>query len=49
MTIVATDRPGMAGWRKKLFLLMAHNAANPTVYFGLPDHRTVTMGERIDL
>ncbi|HEY2160382.1 MAG TPA: potassium transporter Kup [Solirubrobacteraceae bacterium] len=49
MTIVPTDKPGMAMWRKKLFLLMAHNAANPAIYFGLPDHRTVTMGERIDL
>jgi hypothetical protein len=29
--------------------MMAHNAANPAGYFGLPDARTVTMGERIDL
>jgi KUP system potassium uptake protein len=39
----------MSGWRKTLFLTMAHNAANPAEYFGLPDARTVTMGERIDL
>jgi KUP system potassium uptake protein len=49
MTIVAGEGPGMARWRKKLFLLMAHNAANPAVYFALPDNRTVTMGERVDL
>ena len=49
MTIVATTRPGMKMWRKKLFLLMAHNAANPARYFGLPDDGTVTMGERIEL
>ena len=49
MTIVPTDAPGMSSWRKKLFLTMAHNAANPARYFGLPDDRTVTMGERIDL
>lgn len=49
MTIVATPRPGMRMWRKKLFLFMAHNAANPATYFGLPDERTVTMGERIEL
>jgi KUP system potassium uptake protein len=49
MTIVATRGRGMAMWRKKLFLFMAHNAANPAAYFRLPDDRTVTIGERIDL
>jgi len=46
---VPTDGPGMSSWRKRLFLTMAHNAADPAEYFGLPDDRTVTMGERIDL
>ena len=49
ITIVPTDAPGMSSWRKRLFLTMTHNAANPAVYFRLPDDRTVTMGERIDL
>ncbi|HWF50911.1 MAG TPA: potassium transporter Kup [Solirubrobacteraceae bacterium] len=49
MTIVATPGGGMSMWRKKLFLFMAHNAANPATYFKLPDDRTVTMGERIEL
>ncbi|HWC86662.1 MAG TPA: potassium transporter Kup [Solirubrobacteraceae bacterium] len=49
MTIVATPRKGMMMWRKKLFLFLAHNAANPATYFKLPDNRTVTMGERIEL
>jgi KUP system potassium uptake protein len=49
MTIVATRRKGMSMWRKKLFLFMSHNAANPATYFRLPDDRTVTMGERIEL
>ena len=44
-----TDKPGMAAWRKRLFLAIAHNAATPIEYFRLPDNRTVTMGERIDL
>jgi KUP system potassium uptake protein len=47
ITIVPTDAPGMSRWRKRLFLTMAHNAANPAQYFRLPDDRTVTMGERI--
>jgi KUP system potassium uptake protein len=49
ITIVPTRKKDMAMWRKKLFLFLAHNAANPATYFKLPDDRTVTMGERIEL
>ena len=49
ITIVPGDDPGMSTWRKKLFLKMARNAANPAEYFRLPDTQTVTMGERIKL
>jgi len=49
ITIVPSDTPGLSAWRKKLFLHLAHNAANPVEYFRLPDNRTVTMGERIEL
>jgi KUP system potassium uptake protein len=47
ITIVPCEDPGLSRWRKRLFLTLAHNAANPVVYFRLPDDRTVTMGERI--
>jgi KUP system potassium uptake protein len=49
ITIVPTDADGMARWRKKLFTLIARNAANPVPYFGLPDDRTVVMGSHIEL
>jgi KUP system potassium uptake protein len=49
ITIVPTEDRDLSAWRKKLFLAMAHIASNPASYFGLPDHRTVTIGERIDL
>ena len=49
ITIVPTDAPGMARWRKKLFTVIARNAANPVPYFGLPDDRTVVMGSHIEL
>ncbi|HET6551296.1 MAG TPA: potassium transporter Kup [Solirubrobacter sp.] len=49
MTIVVTDRPGMAKWRKRLFLAISRNAANPVEIFHLPDERTVTMGSHIEL
>jgi KUP system potassium uptake protein len=49
ITIVPTDAPGMARWRKKLFTAIARNAANPVPYFGLPDDCTVVMGSHIEL
>jgi KUP system potassium uptake protein len=49
ITIVPTNAPGLAAWRKKLFVTMARNAANPAEYFRLPDSQTVTMSGRIDL
>jgi KUP system potassium uptake protein len=47
--IVATDRPGMARWRKRLFLAISRNAANPVEVFHLPDERTIVMGSHIEL
>jgi KUP system potassium uptake protein len=49
MTIVTTRRPGMAMWRKKLFVAMSRNVSNPVAYFGLPDERTVVMGSHVEL
>jgi KUP system potassium uptake protein len=48
-TLRTTRRPGMWRWRKKLFIVMARNAANPAEYFGLPEDQTVTMGSQVDL
>jgi KUP system potassium uptake protein len=44
---VLTDEAGLARWRKKLFLLLARNAANPAAYFWVPDDRTVVMGVQV--
>ncbi|GAB3682012.1 potassium transporter Kup [Angustibacter aerolatus] len=41
--------PGMRGWRKTLFIGLAHNAADPAAYFGLPGSQTVTMGSDVDV
>ena len=48
-TIQRTDAPGLAGWRKRLFAVMARNAANPAEFFGLPEDRTVTLGSRVGI
>ena len=46
-------RPGtdhaMVGWRRRLFIVLAHNAASPAAYFHLPEDRTVVMGSQIEL
>jgi KUP system potassium uptake protein len=47
MTIIPTKAAGMSTWRKKLFLALARNTANPVAYFELPDERTVVMGSHI--
>lgn len=47
--IVQTDAPGMAPWRKRLFLATSHIAADAVDYFSLPRKRTVLLGSAIDL
>jgi KUP system potassium uptake protein len=49
ITIVPSDSPEMAHWRKKLFLGIARNAGNPVEYFRLPEEQTVVFGALIPL
>jgi KUP system potassium uptake protein len=49
LTIQHGDLEGMARWRKRLFVGLAHNAANPASNFCLPDDRTVIMGAHLEL
>ncbi len=39
----------MSIWRKRLFVGLAHNAADPAGSFKLPTDRTVVMGSRVEL
>jgi KUP system potassium uptake protein len=48
-SIRRTSAPGMARWRKALFVALAHTAANPAAYFGLPPDSTVTMGSDVEV
>ncbi|MCW2529295.1 MAG: Low affinity potassium transport system protein kup [Pseudonocardiales bacterium] len=49
ITIRRGKNRSMSIWRKRLFIGLAHNAASPAEYFGLPEDRTVVMGSHIDL
>jgi KUP system potassium uptake protein len=43
------DAPGMARWRKRLFLASSHVSADAADYFALPRERTVIMGSLIEV
>ena len=43
------DEPGMARWRKRLFVATAGIPADAADYVGLPRDRTVTMGSTIEV
>jgi KUP system potassium uptake protein len=49
LTIQPGHADGMAGWRKRLFIGLTHNAANPAANFNLPVDRTVVMGAHLEL
>jgi len=48
-TLIATDRPGMAIWREKLFAMMSRNSRPATHFFGLPPNRVVELGAQVEL
>jgi KUP system potassium uptake protein len=48
-TIIASQRRGLARWRKHLFGLMSRNAQPATAYFGLPVNRVVELGMQIEI
>ncbi len=45
----AGDGPGLARWRKRLFVATSHVAADAVEYFGLPRERTVLLGSRVEV
>jgi KUP system potassium uptake protein len=49
LSIQRGETAGMAKWRKRLFIGLVHNAANPAAGFGLPVDRTVVMGAHLEL
>jgi KUP system potassium uptake protein len=49
ITVIRTDAPGMARWRKRLFVDLSRLSASPVEYFRLPIDQTVTIGQGIDL
>ena len=47
--LIRTKARGMPRWRKRLFVVLWHNAASPVEFFRLPEDRTVTLGGQIGI
>lgn len=48
-TILASNHPGMAIWREKLFSVMSKNAQRPTVFFRIPPNQVIEVGIQVEI
>ncbi|MCB2064169.1 MAG: potassium transporter Kup [Novosphingobium sp.] len=48
-TLLASNKPGMAIWRQKLFSWMMRNAASAMEFFRLPTNRVVELGSQLEI
>ncbi len=48
-TLIASERPGMAIWREKLFAWMLRNAESAMEFFRLPTNRGVELGSQVEI
>jgi KUP system potassium uptake protein len=48
-TLLASERPGMAIWREKLFAWMLRNAESAMEFFKLPTNRVVELGSQVEI
>ena len=49
LSITRGEGKEMQTWRKRIFIGMSHNAANPADSFCLPVGRTIVMGANLEL
>jgi len=48
-TLLASDRPGMAIWREKVFAWMLSNSESAMEFFKLPTNRVVELGSQVEI
>lgn len=48
-TLIASNRPGMAIWREKLFAWMVRNAESAMEFFKLPTNRVIELGSQVEI
>jgi KUP system potassium uptake protein len=49
VSMLPTGRTRLAGWRKRLFILLYRNATPPARYYGIPPDRVVEVGSYVQL
>jgi len=48
-TLIASEHPGMALWREKMFAWMLRNSATAMEFFRLPTNRVVELGSQLEI
>ena len=48
-TILASNFPGMALWRERLFAVMSKNAQRPTAFFRIPPNQVIEVGIQVEI
>jgi KUP system potassium uptake protein len=48
-TLLATQKPGMAVWRERLFAVMTRNAQSAMTFFHIPPERVVELGSQVEI
>jgi KUP system potassium uptake protein len=48
-TLIATDRPGMAQWRERLFAFMSRNATRATAFYQIPPEQVFEVGAQVEM
>ncbi len=46
-TVLADERPGMSGWRERLFAILARNALGASTFYNLPAAQVVEIGTQV--
>jgi KUP system potassium uptake protein len=49
VTVIVSERPGMAHWRAALFERMTRNALRASAYFNIPPTRVVGLGAQVEI
>jgi KUP system potassium uptake protein len=48
-TLLATERPGMARWRERLFSFMSRNAQRATAFYKIPPDQVFEVGVQVEM
>ena len=48
-TVIASERPGMALWRERIFAFMTRNALRATAFFKIPPNQVFEVGAQVEL